>query len=261
MKPTTIIILGALLVACLAVAILTSDIFTGPEPDKQSDEAAELFDPALGKVTQLTVQGSSGKRSFHKKGDKWRIIEPINAPADAFEVDGLADAVKGIKAAEAKNVTDETTGLAEPRWTLTITDDAGVTHRLLVGRARPMKSDQTYVRPDDSKKAFVAELDLAAKLDKPRSAFRDKTMLSLSSNSINRVKIAGPESFELLKRDSKWEITAPLAAPANSETVSSLLRALAQVTATEFVTDDAKELAPYGLVSPQLLAEVEALWR
>ena len=33
MKPTTIIILGALLVVCLAVALITSDIFDGPKPD------------------------------------------------------------------------------------------------------------------------------------------------------------------------------------------------------------------------------------
>ncbi len=257
MKPTTIIILGALLVACLAVAIFTSDIFTGPEPDKQTNDAAELFKPALGKVTQLTVQSDSGKSSFHRQGDKWRIVEPIDAQADTFAVDGLADAIKGIKAAEAEDVSDETTGLAKPKWIVTVTDDAGVTHKLMVGRARPMKSDQTYVRPNNSKKAFVAKLDLAAKLDKPLSDFRDKTVLNLSSDSIARVKIAGPKSFELFKRDGKWELTSPLAAPANPDSVRSLLSALARVTATEFVTDDAKNLAPYGLVSPQLLAEVE----
>lgn len=257
MKPTTIIILGALLVACLAAAIFTSDIFTGPEPKKQTDDAAELFKPTLAKVTQLTVQGDSGKRSFRRQGDKWRIVEPIDAQADTFEVNGIADAVKAIKAAEAKDVGDATTGLDKPRWTVTLTDDAGVTHKLMVGRARPMKADQTYVRPDDSRKAFVAKLDLAAKLDKPLSDFRDKTVMDLSSDSIARVKIAGPESFELVKRNDKWELIAPLAAPADSDSVRSLLSAVARVTATEFVTDDAKDLAPYGLVSPQLLAEVE----
>ena len=257
MKPTTIIILGALLVVCLAVALFTSDIFTGPEPDKQTDDTAELFKPALARVTQLTVQGDSGKRSFRRQGDKWRIVEPIDAPADTFEVNGLADSLKAIKATEATDVSDETTGLDKPRWTVTVTDDAGATHRLLVGRARPMKADQTYVRPNDSKKAFVAELDLAAKLDKPLSDFRDKTVMDLASDSIARVKIAGPESFELLKRDGKWELTAPLAAPADADSVRSLLSAVTKVTATEFVTDDAKDLAPYGLVSPQLLAEVE----
>ncbi len=257
MKPTTIIILGALLVVCLVVALFTSDIFTGPEPDKQADDVAELFTPALGKVTQLTVQGDSGKSSFRRQGDKWRIVEPIDVPANTFEVNALADAVKAIKAAEAENVGDETTGLDKPKWTVTVTDDAGVAHKLMVGKARPMKSDQTYVRPNDSKKAFVAKLDLAAKLDKPLSDFRDKTVLNLSSDSIARVKIAGAESFELLKRDGKWELTAPLAAPANPDSVRSLLSAVGRVTATEFVTDDAKDLAPYGLVSPQLLAEVE----
>jgi hypothetical protein len=263
MKPTTIIILAAVLVACLAGALLTSGIFTTTPAPKAETGQANLFTPAVGKVTQLTVQGASGTMSFRKQDDTWRIVKPIDAAADAFSVNQLVDAIKDIKGAEATDVDDQTTGLAAPKWTVTVTDDKNATHKLVVGLPRPMQAGQTYVRPDDSKQAYVVDVDLAAKLGKPSGDFRNMTVLDLQTGSMARVKVAGPESFELVKRADKWELASPVAAPprgprpANQDNVKKLLDALGRVTASDFVADDANDLAPYGLARPQLLAEVE----
>jgi hypothetical protein len=257
MKPTTIIILAAVLVACLAGALLTSDIFTTTPAPKAETGQVNLFTPAVGKVAQLTVQGASGTMNFRRQGDTWRIVKPIDAAADSLSVNQLADAIKDIKGAEAADVDDQTTGLAAPKWTVTVTDDKGATHKLVVGLPRPMQAGQTYVRPDDSKQAYVADVDLAAKLGKPAGDFRNMTVLDLQTGSMARVKVAGPESFELVKRADNWELASPVAAPANQDNVKKLLDALGRVTASDFVADDANDPAPYGLARPQLLAEVE----
>jgi len=263
MKPTTIIILAAVLVACLAGALLTSGIFTTTPAPKAETGQVNLFTPAVGKVAQLTVQGASGTMSFRKQDETWRIVKPIDAAADAFSVNQLVDAIKDIKGAEATDVDDQTTGLAAPKWTVTVTDDKNATHKLVVGLPRPMQAGQTYVRPDDSKQAYVVDVDLAAKLGKPAGEFRNMTVLDLQTGSMARVKVAGPESFELVKRADKWELASPVAAPprgprpANQDNVKKLLDALGRVTASDFVADDANDLAPYGLARPQLLAEVE----
>ena len=167
MKPTTIIILAVVLVACLAVALLTSNIFTTTPPEKAEPGQVELFTPAIGKVTQLTVQGPSGTISFHRQGEKWRIVKPFDAAADSLSVNQLADAIRDIKGAKAADVGDQTTGLAAPKWTVTLTDDKNATHKLSVGLPRPMQAAQTYVRADDGKQAYVADVDLAVKLGKP----------------------------------------------------------------------------------------------
>ena len=257
MKPTTIIILAAVLVACLAVAMLTSNIFTTTVTLEVNKGAESLFTPAVGKVTQLTVQDASGTMSFRKQDETWRIVKPFDAAADSFSVNQLADAIKDIKGAEAADVDDQTTGLAAPKWTVTVTDDKNATHKLIVGLPRPMQAGQTYVRPDDSKQVYVVDVDLAAKLGKPAGDFRNMTVLDLQAGSMARVKVAGPESFELVKRADNWELASPVAAPANQDNVKKLLDALGRVTASDFVADDANDLAPYGLARPQLLAEVE----
>jgi hypothetical protein len=257
MKPTTIIILAAVLVACLAGALLTSNIFTTTPVQKAESGQASLFTPAVGKVTQLTVQDASGTMSFRKQDETWRIVKPFDAAADSFSVNQLADAIKDIKGAEAADVDDQTTGLAAPKWTVTVTDDKNATHKLIVGLPRPMQAGQTYVRPDDSKQVYVVDVDLAAKLGKPAGDFRNMTVLDLQAGSMVRVKVAGPESFELVKHADNWELASPVAAPANQDNVKKLLDALGRVTASDFVAADANDQAPYGLARPQLLAEVE----
>jgi hypothetical protein len=257
MKPTTIIILAAVLVACLAGALLTSDIFTTTPAQKAETGQVNLFTPAVGMVAQLTVQGTSGTMSFRRQDETWRIVKPIDAAADSLSVNQLADAIKDIKGAKATDVDDQTTGLAAPKWTVTVTDGKGATHKLMVGLPRPMQAGQTYVRPDDSKQAYVVDVDLAAKLGKPSGDFRNMTVLDLQTGSMARVKVAGPESFELVNRADNWELASPVAAPANRDNVKKLLDALGRVTASDFVADDANDLTPYGLARPLVLAEVE----
>jgi len=257
MKPTTIIILAAVLVACLAVALLTSEIFTTTPPQKADLGPVNLFTPAIGKVSQLTVQGPAGTISFRRQGENWRIVKPFAAAADAFSVNQIADAIKDIKGAKADDVDDRTTGLAAPKWIVTVADDKDGTHKLAVGLPRPMQAGQTYVRPDDGKQAYVADVDLAAKLGKQAGDFRSMTVLELQTGSMTRVKVAGPESFELVKHADKWQLVSPVAAPANQDGVKKLLDTLGRVTASDFVADDANDLAPYGLARPRLLAEVE----
>jgi hypothetical protein len=258
MKPTTIIILAAVLVACLAVALLTSGIFTPTPPEKAEPGQVELFTPAVGKVTELTVRGPAGTISFRKQGENWRLVKPFDAAADSFSVNQLADAVKDIKGAKAADVNDQTTGLAAPKWTVTLTDDKNATHKLSVGLPRPMQAaHQTYVRADDGKQVYVADVDLAAELGKQAGEFRNMTVLDLQAGSMARVKVAGPESFELVKHGGNWQLASPVAAPANQNNVKKLLDAIGRVTASDFVADDPNDLAPYGLARPRLLAEVE----
>ena len=257
MKPKTTIILVVLVVVCIALALFTSDLFTPRKPEEGEALKQDLFEPAPGKCVKLAIEGKNGSFVFEKVGDAWRIAEPISAKAENWRVDDVADAFKDLEGRPVEDVGDETTGLDKPIWTVTATDDKKKAHTLLVGRPRPMKSNQTYVRPAGSKKTFVAEVDFAYKLDKRLSDFRDETVLDLKSDKIARLTVTGKESYELVKKDGKWSLVKPISAPADSDEVKKLLDKVARVTASEFVTDAPKDLAPYGLEKPQLIAEME----
>ena len=257
MKPTNIIVFALILVACIVAALLTSDIFT-TEPEKADQTGpAALFEPAPGRITAVSIQGAAREIALTRQDDKWRITQPFNAPADTFAVDQLVDTVKDIKGTKAGEVSNATTGLATPKWTVTLTDEKGGQFKLLVGLPRPLQPEQTYVRIADKGEVYVVVENLAERLGKGASEFRDMTVLDLPAADVTRVKIAGTESFELVKRDGQWQLAAPVAAPASQDDVRKVVDALARVSATDFVADAADDLAPYGLTAPRLLAEIQ----
>ncbi len=259
MKPKTTIVLGVLLLACVVLALFSGDLFTSskkPDDDAQAKEE-KLFDPAPGKAVRLTLEGKTGSFVFRKEGDEWRILQPIRAKADKWDVDSIADAVKDLKGYVAEGVGNETTGLDKPLWTVTVVDEKDKTFRVLVGRPRPMKDNETYVRLGGSKQVHVAKVDLAYKLNKTLSEFRSDSVLDLKTDKIARVRITGRESFELVKKGDAWGIVQPISASADADKVKDLLDDVARVTASEFVDDEPEDLAPYGLDTPSLLAEIE----
>lgn len=256
MKPTTIIVLAVVLGACLAAALLSSDLFAPEKTDDTDEGPAALFDPAPGRILGVKIVGQDQTLVLARQGEKWRLVEPVDAAADAFSVNQIVDTVKDIKASEARDVDDETTGLGSPRWTVTLTDDKGAEHTLLVGAPRPLQPQQTYVRPGGSKASYIAAVDLADRLAQSAGDLRDMTVLDVQADKIERVKITGPESIELIRREGKWQLASPVAAPADDEAARKVVDALAQLTATAFVADEPGDLGPFGLATPRVLAEL-----
>lgn len=56
----------------------------------------------------------------------------------------------------------------------------------------------------------------------------------------------------------KWQITAPLAAPADSTTVSAMLSSLSPLNSQRVVEDKAADLAPFGLNNPSVELDIAA---
>ena len=102
MKPKTAIFLLAVLLLCVGyVAVRHAGWFTS-EDEKSDGEgkpvAKRLFEPAPGAPTKLTIAtGEDGKIVFTKIGEDWRIVEPISAKAESFEVTKVTDALAGLK--------------------------------------------------------------------------------------------------------------------------------------------------------------------
>jgi hypothetical protein len=257
MKPKTTIVLAALLLVCIVLALFTSDLFDGSDadgPDQAKD--VDVFDPACGKPVKLTIEGKGSTFVFEKTGDNWKILEPVAAGAQNWRVDEVADAVKGLKGRPVDEA-DETTSLAKPIWTITAVDDKKRTHKLLVGRPRPMQTDQTYVRPVGSDKTFLVKVKFAEKLDRPLSDYRDDKVLDLKTDKMARIDVVGQISYELVKRDGKWGVVRPVSAAADEDAVKKVLDVLGSLSASEFVTDTPGDLGPFGLTQPTLLATVE----
>ena len=259
MKPKTTIILLVIVGVCIALALLSGDLFGPGKPKDTHAEKQDLFKGAPGAPVQVTLTGKTGTFAFRKDGDDWRITEPIDAKAVTWRVDDVADSLKGLQGLPAEDAADDLTGLGSPLWTITVVYDKqgkAATRSLLVGRPRPLHSDQTYVRPAGGKQTFVVETDFADKLDKSLSDFRDETVLDLTSADVVRLTVTGEKNYELVKRGEDWALVQPAAA-ASTDEVQKVLDKACRVTASEFVADEPADLANYGLAQPRLRVEIE----
>ncbi|MGB7761378.1 MAG: DUF4340 domain-containing protein [Bryobacteraceae bacterium] len=71
-----------------------------------------------------------------------------------------------------------------------------------------------------------------------------------------RLQKAGAEPVVLHLDKGKWALTAPQPLPADPEAASSLVSALSSVSGDKTIEENATDLAPYGLASPALKAQV-----
>src|SRR3954463_11502656 len=82
---TTIVLIVLLAFAGVAMWIVNSRETKEASNPKETN-AGKIFTLSEGDVTKIDVAAADGKKlALDKSGGKWRMIEPVNAPAEAFE--------------------------------------------------------------------------------------------------------------------------------------------------------------------------------
>ena len=253
MKPKTLVTLIALLAVC-SVYVVVRHIGKTRKPD--GEPTKNVFAEKPDEITRITVQPADGaKMVFAKRGDDWDLVGPIQAKADKWEVNSIANAMKDLTWSRKFNPSDEnglpdaSTGLAAPLWTVTAVDKKGKSYVLQVGLAEALSNNErTYVRPPGDANTYVVGVDLISKLKKGLSDFRSKNILDLDRDKIASVRIRGRESYTVVRRgDDKWGFAPPVSARADKDKVNDLLGNFTYLSVERFVTDDATDLAAFGL--------------
>ena len=133
----TTVVLIVLLAVAVGALFLTRE--KGGDAEKiAQDKKQKLFDVAANDVKNVVITAADGKKmSLERAGaGKWRMTEPVNAAAEAFEVDNLVRAVTELESrgqVTADTANAEATGLAKPRYVVVMSTADGKTHTLNVG--------------------------------------------------------------------------------------------------------------------------------
>src|ERR1041385_8031021 len=95
---TTVVLIVLLLVAGVAL-FFTRDRGTGEEGEKTAKKAQKVFDVTEHDITKLAIVSNDGKKPTLEKSDggKWRLSDPVNAPADSFNADALVRSVASLE--------------------------------------------------------------------------------------------------------------------------------------------------------------------
>jgi len=230
----------ALLVAAAAAVGLA---FLGVEKPRQAEEARKqaeekvvALDPA--RATAIAVEAKGGTvRLARAPGQPWRVVAPVEAPADASAVQSLLDAVGGL--ARLSRVTDPGAplaafGLDPPRARVTISLEGGGEESIALGTDNPFDTS-VYVRAGQG---GVDRVSGAARwsLEKDLFDLRDKRLLPLEEGAVTRLEVKGGKvPYVLARAGGGWRLASPLSDGADEVAVGRILGALRDLRATRFV--------------------------
>jgi hypothetical protein len=215
-------------------------------------------------VKSVEVRGPGGQvvaAAGVKDGDEWHLTAPLAAPADREAVTGL---LEKLRAAKIKEFVTETPrgpaeyGLDRPtRLTLVMGEAASRTARTLrFGKAVPEKKG-VYAQREGDGAVLLVEEELWTSIPSSAMALRDKTVFAYDRGKLERVELESPRGkLALALHDGKWRITAPVTLRADESAVSQLLFRARDLRARDFVAEDAKRLAAYGLDKPAIRLSV-----
>lgn len=138
------------LLLAIAVAALGLLVWFAPGDEQQEETYALLgADEAVSEIRVL--HAAQLQFELRRQQEGWRVIEPVNLPADTFQVDALLALLRQATTRRyaAADADLQQLGLVDPEWTLEIDGE-----QVLVGGSAAI-GNQRYVMKDD----FIYLLD------------------------------------------------------------------------------------------------------
>ncbi|MCC7146623.1 MAG: DUF4340 domain-containing protein [Phycisphaeraceae bacterium] len=268
-----------LLVLLIVVFAALMYVRHNPPADRQTSPEASsggsaLFAPGqlpAEKVERIALTYADGRRLvLAGQQDDWWQQEPVRFPIETRAALNLAEAAArlhwlekvrpgggnspgrqamGLDPALVKMELAGTTGGEEPRpFAVTI----------LIGKHL---AGRMYVALEDEEAAYVVDDELASRLfDEDILEWRRRDLPAPTVQQAQKLVLRqGEQTVEVIKDQGHWMFAAPLAGRVDEEAVSRILGALGNVYITQFVADEPKDAATFGLDKPTMELQVTSL--
>ena len=195
-------------------------------------------------VTELVIHQKEPV-TLKKTNGKWQITEPKPYPADQEAVAGLFSTLSGLNAdriVEEKTADRKQYGLDPAQVELDIRGKDS-TRQLLLGDDTPAGGDVYAALGTDPRVFTIASYNKSS-LAKTLDDLRDKSLLTLSADTVSRVEVLRKgEDLEFDRTKDGWQILKPSSSPADSSAVNALVSTLTSAKMELSTTSDAAAFA------------------
>jgi len=230
--------------------------------DKQVKDLRDKTMLAFGEgVTRIEIATPGGTPVvLTRTGDESWNVGPGDYPADETEVRSYLASLRATRALDFPEDAPSdlaTYGLTEPRLRITVTTgtgDAATSGTLSLGaETGEGQTKQLYAMTTDRPGVATVGDFTQKNLEKSVATFRDKTVFAFDPAQITRVELERREGAGVnVERAANGEWTLPGKPDAQSVAIGRLLDDLRDLRGADVVTDQAGDLAPYGLNAPAL---------
>lgn len=248
---------NTLILLVIFIGLLAFILFVEKKPQDAGAKTEEkLVAVKSAEVQKLTLKRDAETLTF-KRDDKgeWMIVEPLEAKADTFEVNGLVDAFADLK---IDRVVEKTGGDPKkydiPKREVSLWMK-GLDKPVRVLLGPPNKIDATvYAQKEGDPRIVLLPSTLTTPLEKKLFDFRQKDVFKFETKDVTAIAVAAKGArWDAAKKDDEWMLLAPLKALAKESKITGLLDSLSGLRAKEFAAEDkkAEDLKKYGLDKPE----------
>ncbi|MEO0106575.1 MAG: DUF4340 domain-containing protein [candidate division WOR-3 bacterium] len=189
MKYRTLILMAIIVVILLAVVLLT-----GRKPEAKSIVSVE-------EIKKLRIERQTDTTEIEISNGGYRIVKPINYPADSSLVANLINSLKGLQLGEVISQREEKYDdfeVGEKGIRLIIKNKKDIA--FILGKYAG-DYQHSYLRFVDDRKVYLVKGINKFLIDRRPDDWRDKTILRIDRNLIERIVIDGEE---IIKKDTLW---------------------------------------------------------
>jgi len=227
------------------------------EKREAAEEAAQkLLVHEKDNIGQIRVERETETIAAKKEGENWVLTSPLDTDGDKTAWDsmartlGNADKQRTIKSASAELANY---GLSEPELKVTVADlDGASPETILFGKKTPTGS-QTYITLSSATdEVYTVYNSVKTTADKSLFDLRDKTVLAMEPDEVQRVDVTvGDSHFQMTRTgEREWQISEPMQARADRSKIRSFVTKIKNGKIKEFIDEEPDDLAQYGLVEP-----------
>lgn len=217
-------------------------------------EGTRLFDLTAETVQALRITGGETVLDAVRGEGGWRLTAPVQDRADSARVDRLLQDLLRATVERTYEVPEQDAkeyGLATPVYTLALTLKEKAEPVLLeLGDLAP-SGLHAYARRPGEGKVLLVPSSVRSQAETRAADLRDKTVLAVERDKVQRITIARGTATATLERDGKtWRLTGAVRGRADPNRVEDLLRELTGRGIKEFGAETPGDLRAYGLAPP-----------
>ena len=228
---------------------------------------AKAFTVDADQIEEIRLKPAAGEASrVEKANGTWQLVEPEKTEADQGQV---SNAATSLAALEINSVVDENPsdlaqyGLNPAKVDVAFRVKGQKDERHLLLGEKTATGGDLYAKTPDQKRVFLVASYLENTFNRTPFDLRDKAALKFDQSKVNAIELVHEgAATTLAKSGSDWAVTKPYTARADFAGAEAVLTSLSslqmQKIVSNAVSNDAKDLAKYGLDKPNATVTVIA---
>ncbi len=221
--------LGLLVLA----AALGSLVYFQPGVEPESSDEPAVADAKPDEVEQIQLRPREGTAAvLSREGDRWKIAEPQEAPADTAAVQRILDLLEMPSKSRVGSEVEqpERYGLGDPELVIEMAE-----RRIALGSEHPMKA-QRYIQVGDT--VHLVEARRLSRLEPAWTSYVSRRLVPRNS-SITRLEL--PDATLVRNDEGSWEGETASGEPVSPETAEATARAWRMSRAADIRAVEAPE--------------------